>query len=113
MQLNELRAVLADITFQDWEFLTLEKGDGFLLQVRFMAPDNSVENSPLTEQKGRKWYISSHAIPQEVVQTAFKAVEAAVMHELREQFKYKNVALFNPHVSVTALLDAAVNREYR
>ncbi len=104
MTLEELKAIVSKISYRDWEFRVLTKGDGFLLQVRFMAPD-SITGEPAL-QSCRKWYISSFATKNEVVGTAYKAIETAVIHEAREEFKYRGRAIFNPHQDPDALADA-------
>jgi hypothetical protein len=54
---------------------------------------------------GRKWAISQHMTETEVVKTALKAVLAAQEHETLEKFKYKDVSIFDPHISVKDLLE--------
>jgi hypothetical protein len=98
MTLNEIESILKDVSYRDWEFRVVEKGDGFLLQVRFMAPDSDHPGSEPTLQSCRKWYVSSHAVKAEIVRTAWKAVEAAVLHEAQEGFRYKGQVIYNPHL---------------
>ena len=52
----------------------------------------------------RKWYLSTYMTPDEVIKTAYCALEAAVKHEIMEGFKVDGKVLFNPHVSFEALL---------
>lgn len=60
---------------------------------------------------GRKWMLSYHMVPNEVVNTAFKAVMAAIEHEARENFKYRNVAIMNPHIDPDKLVDFVSNHD--
>jgi hypothetical protein len=60
---------------------------------------------------GRKWYISPHMTDGEIVQTIFLACRVAVEHELREQFKYKGAAIFDPHYNLDILVAARQNGE--
>lgn len=53
--------------------------------------------------KGRKWKLSYYATDTEIVQTAWAAVERALIHEASELFKYKGVAIYNRHLSVDLL----------
>lgn len=53
---------------------------------------------------GRKWYISPHMTDGEIVQTVFKALMTAVEHETREQFLFKGVAIFDPHIDLDKLV---------
>jgi hypothetical protein len=103
---HEISSIVKQITYKDWEFRVIEKGDGFLLQVRFMAPDSDKPGSEPVLQGCRKWYVSSHATKNEVVRTAFKAVMAAVEHEACEAFLYKYVAIFNPHFDPDTVVSA-------
>lgn len=84
----QLAAVLRQVQYRQWQFRVQPKGDGFLLQPRFVDPEQGL-------QGGRKWYISSHATKSEVVQTAFKACLTAEEHEVREYFTYKGQRIFS------------------
>ena len=103
---------VAAIRFQDWAFRTGTLGDGFFLQVVFVAPDRS-DATGIHEWHGRKWYISPYSVESEVVQTALKAVLTALEHEAREQFTYKGIAPYGPHVDVGALLVVAERQDRR
>lgn len=98
LKLEEIVAIVKEIKFLDWKFFIMEKGDGFLLQIKFFAADSTQPGAEPVLQSCRKWYISSHSVKAEVVRTAWKAVEAAVLHEAQEEFKYRGVAIFNPHL---------------
>lgn len=54
---------------------------------------------------GRKWFLSPHMTASEIVQTALKAVLTAMEHEIRENFKYRGVTVFDPHLDVDALVE--------
>lgn len=90
--------ILAHIKYKDWTFRLLNKGDGFLLQTEFMAPDSKGPTGELFLQRGRKWYISSYSCIGEVVRTAYKAIEASELHEMQENFKFRGDAIFDPHL---------------
>lgn len=98
MTFDEIKAIVGQCSYLDWEFRVLEKGDGFLVQVRFHAPDSFKPGAEPTLQSCRKWYVSSHASKDEVVRTCWKAIEAAVLHEAQEAFKYRGVPIYNPHL---------------
>jgi hypothetical protein len=105
LTLDTIRAIVSDVKFRDWSIRVLPKADGFLLQVVFMAPD--CENGAPTEQHGRKWYVSSHACKSEVVQTAYAAVQRAILHEVAEDFLYRGRRIYNPHQDVEELVTLA------
>lgn len=70
----------------------------------------------MAEQHGRKWYVSAHSCVSEVVQTAWAAVERAVLHEAKEAFRYRGARIMNPHLDVEKLAlftDNPANEEMR
>src|SRR5687768_12140871 len=117
MTVPKLVEILANIEFQGGYFSGGFKDDGYIIQFCMMLPDNG--NLPysgattLSEQKGRKWYVSPYATESEVVQTALKAVLTFLEHEAREQFHYKGKAIFGPHLDVEALLQLADQTSHR
>lgn len=71
------------------------------LQARFMAPcSRTGEQQP---QLTRKWQLSEHMTPSEIVQTAFKCVLTSIEHEAREQFTYDDAPIFGPHFDIDDL----------
>jgi hypothetical protein len=99
---RDFRPIIESLSFRDWSFEWGHMGSGYYLQVAFLAPCN--DTGVLAIHRGRKWYISSHAIPDEVVKTAWLAVEVALRHEAMETFTYKGRRVFNPHTDVDALI---------
>ena len=65
------------------------------------------------EWSGRKWALSTHMTPGEVVQTVFAAVMAWQEHETREAFKFKGKAIFGPHISLKVLEERSEDVEVR
>lgn len=106
-----LEALISLISFRDWTFHVGVMGDGHYIQVQFRAKDST--GGPEQNWNGRKWYISQHATNQEVIQTCFKAVMTAMEHEVREEFKYRDVAVFQPHMDLDALVDLAQTKVLR
>lgn len=82
-----------------------DDGNCFYLQVRSWVFNTASKGPEMLT--GRKWRISYHCCKSEFVRTVYKAVEAFVLHELQEDFKYKGVAIYNPHIDPDALLEAA------
>ncbi len=103
--------ILKEITFEIFNhvfwFRVVNKGDGFLIQIETKMVDN--ENKQISIQKGGKYYMSSHAIKDEVVMIAWKACEDFILHEARETFKYKGQTIFQPHYSVDELAEFCAN----
>ncbi len=109
MTFQDFKYIVSQISFRDWEFRTMEKGDGYLLQVRFMSPDSTSDNPTPVLQSCRKWYVSTHASKAEVVRTAWKAIEAAVIHEAQEQFQYRGTAIYNPHLDPDSVTEVKLS----
>lgn len=83
------------------------------IQLRFNAPDSQGDGLVEREWHGRKWYVSLHSTEGEIIQTCLKAVITAMEHEAREKFTYKGVALFQPHINIEALVEAAQTKMVR
>lgn len=76
-------------------------GERIYIQIKYFAPCS--KTGEVKEWKGRKWYLSEHMTDDEIVKTVYLAFETAVKHEILEGFKYKDLPLFNPHVSYLEL----------
>ena len=105
---DEMRRVLAEVRYKDWEILVHDRPDDptrrntLYLQVHA----STVDNEDLTQRiqwSGRKWLVSKHMTKSELVATAFLAIQTAVEHETRELFKYRGVSIYSPHYDVDAL----------
>lgn len=100
---SDMRAILDRCTFPDIYFmLGSSRADHFYLQVECDGRCNITGKA--INWRGRKWQLSVHMTPSEVVQTAFKAVLTAMEHETRENFKYRDVSIFDPHYDVERLV---------
>ncbi len=112
MTLPELQLILSQIAYKDWVFHSALMGDGFYLQVRFVAPDNDQPGSTATlPQHGRKFYVSTYSTKGEVVQTALLACLLAEEHECRELFRYRGARLFGPHFDADELAEFALGAQ--
>lgn len=112
----DIMEVLAQIECPGFDFVVRSSAGVLYLQVE--SPDGTcnVTGEPL-RWRGRKWLLSLHMTDGEIVQTAFKALLTALEHEVREQFKYKDVSVFDPHYDIDRLVelrrseDSVVERE--
>lgn len=105
MTVDDVRSVLQNVRFRDWSFRVQPKGDGFLVFAVFTAPDSNT--GVPSEQHSRKWYVSSHAVSSEIIQTAYAAVQRAILHEVAEDFLYRGLRIYNPHLDVEELVEVA------
>lgn len=61
--------------------------------------------------RGAKHFLSEHMCRQEIVSTVFHAIERAELHEMKEWFRYKKRAIYNPHLDPDALVVLASKKE--
>lgn len=111
-----LKAIVADILLANgWRVEVLARpvygpiaGPTFwFLRVR-CDDDRCNDSGEPRAWTGRKWFISQHSTVSEVVQTALKAVLTAAEHELREQFTYQGVRVFDPHMDLPKVVERSV-----
>jgi hypothetical protein len=108
--LDTIKAVAAQIQYNDWKFHIGTYSDGTpYIQVLFLDKDRITGVEEI--QRCRKWVLSFHMVNSEIVRTAFKAVHAAMDHELEEAFKYRGVRIFNPHMDLDSLAEAIHNHD--
>lgn len=104
MNIAHARAILRLVKFPGYTFRV--EGDFIgvtYLQASFDAPCSLDGGAPAT-QTTRKWQLSVHMTPSELVQTALKCVLTSQEHEAREQFTYRGKAIFGPHFDVEQLV---------
>lgn len=113
MNLQQMKDFVAqNIAYKpDWEILVKDKNGVPYLQIQFVAADN-MTGVP-ERQYCRKWQLTEHMTPTELVRTVHLAVIQAELHELDEQFKYKGKAIYNPHTDVEALVEIADRHDCR
>ncbi|MCB1998780.1 MAG: hypothetical protein KDG57_23375 [Rhodoferax sp.] len=115
MNRPQAEVILAFIKFPGYNFRVVGMFDGRMptyLQASFMAPCNVDSGEPV-QQRTRKWLLSAHMTPSELVQTAFKCVLTSQEHEAREQFTYRGAAVFGPHFDVEALVSMVGHQDVR
>lgn len=107
--LQEIESILANVAYKPgWQLRVIEKrSDVVLCQWVFAAPDinNGDANACAVPQFCRKWFVSLYSTDSEVVRTAYLAVVQAEMHEVNENFTYKNARIFDPHTNLDALAE--------
>lgn len=108
--LENIKAVVAEISFNDWMFRVGTYSDSTpYLQVLFKATDRFLGVEEI--QRCRKWVLSYHMVNSEIIRTAFKAVQAAMEHEIQEAFTYRGARIFNPHMDLESLADRINERK--
>lgn len=75
---------------------------------QFRAPDYTRGGEALHTWHSRWWDLSTVGLTEDaIVKTALAAALQAEEHECREAFTYKGVRLFDPHLTVQKLMEAA------
>lgn len=115
MQLDEMRKIVDKVHYKDWGIsIHSSNGKAQYLQVSFQALDvEEVKIKDVLTVYGRKWMLSDWMTESELVQTCLMAVLAAEEHEAREAFVYRGKRVFNPHISIRAMLGICGEQEKR
>ena len=95
--------VLSKIKYKNWIFYLGDDNGRMYLQIHFL--EQNIENGIEELQKSRKWMLSPYMCETEVVRTAHKAIRTAVEHEADENFTYKGVRVYSPHLDVNVLVN--------
>lgn len=112
MNIEQVKELTSHISFEIFGkklFLSVlndkKYGKRVYLQVFYHAP--CTKTGEIEEWKGGKHYLSDHMTEDEIVKRAYVAFEAAVKHEVMENFKFDGVIVFNPHVNFRKLLEVS------
>lgn len=108
--LQQIQEIVNQITYLDWKFRLFDDGNRALLQVQ----GNGIcpKTGERVEWTGRKHAISFHSCRNEIIRTAKLAIDRAVQHEVDEQFRYRGVAIFNPHMNYDLVVEMANQPEF-
>lgn len=111
----ELEKVISYITYKDWTISIRLDNNRPYIQISFQGRNISrgIEVGPVVEQRCRKWMLSYYMTDTEIVKTVYKAVEAAVLHEMQEQFLFLDAPIYNPHIDVKELWSICYKTEHR
>lgn len=112
MEVSEIRNIVSDIRYLDWQFLVRMDGERPYLQVRGHGPDPNQEMKD-ENWTGRKWWLSTHMCKNEVIRTAYKALECAVKHEMDEMFTYRGAQIMSPHLDYDVVVDMMRTISYK
>jgi hypothetical protein len=99
----ELSAILSQVQYQGWDFSVHEEQGSSEIYLQLHWMEFCADTGQPQPQSSRKWKLSPHMTKSEVVQTAFAAVLMAVEHEVRENFRFRDKAIFGPHFDVEEL----------
>lgn len=108
---EQVRALLADVSFPGYTFLCNEQAERMYIQAAFV--ETCAITGSAETQFTCKWYVSRESTKSEIVQTALKCVLTSVEHEARERFQYGGRAIFAPHYDVDALWEVCGRKDTR
>ena len=105
------KSLIDQITYKPgWYFRTGIEDGRMWFQVG-VTEEAEISFDPIVGKKvpwrGAKHWLSEHMCRNEIVSLVFHAIERAEMHEVREWFRYKKRAIFNPHLDPDALAELA------
>ena len=109
--IDMVRDVIGQIEYKPgWKILNhWERGNKLYLQLECESGVCSVSKEP-SPWKGRKQYLSPFMCKQEIIGICFALIKDAEQHEMQEWFKYKGVAIYNPHLDPDRLVEFAKNQ---
>ena len=115
MTIDDIYDILREVDYKPgWHIDIMAEPDGGrpYLQVRIderSAAAICARTGAIEIWKGGKVYLSPHMCRQEIVGAAFGAFKSAEDHELREWFKYRGVAIYDPHLDPDKLVAFAAD----
>lgn len=111
MTTKQIRALVAHVTYKEgWDILVGEDGERTYLQLAVTGGQCSVSLKTV-DWKGGKKYLSPYMCRQEIVGACFAIIKEAEEHEMREWFRFKGAAIYNPHLDPDALVLVARKKE--
>jgi hypothetical protein len=106
MTIDEMRETLLRVRYLDYSLEIEDDHDGLPVMVgRYV--ERCVVTGEMQMQATRKWRLSRHMVPSEIVQTALKLVLTSAEHRVREHFTYRGERVYGPHFDVEALVQLA------
>lgn len=108
--LDEVKAIVESVKFNDRVFRVLTKGDGFLVQLQYWEED--IDTGKMELQRARKWYVSPYSTETEIVETCFGACRRSMDHVLKEHFTYKGRRVYSPHFNIAARIKLCDEKAY-
>lgn len=107
---KEIHGIIYFVKYLDWEIKVRSDGSRLYLQVFGHGPDPK-QNMEDSEWSGRKWFLSPHMCKNEIIRTAYKAIECSVAHEMNENFLYKGVAIMTPHMDYEEIVNIMTDHD--
>jgi len=109
---EEVAEIVGAITYKPgWTFLLGQDGRQFVQASVSVESDLTLDPTRRTDTrtpwKSGKRYLSPHMCRQEVVGVVLGLIKDAETHEIHEWFRYRNAAIYNPHLDPDVLVEVA------
>lgn len=110
---EEVRSIVERITYKPgWTLNVGRDGERLYVQASVseesdLTLDPTRRTTNRTPWKSGKRYLSPFMCRQEIVGTVLGLIQDAELHELREWFRYRGAAIYNPHLDPDVLADVA------
>lgn len=104
---SQIIAIVQAVSYKPgWDIRVSWDRDRPYIQLEATTDDSTGAHEPVTWKSGKR-YLSPHMCRQEIVGACFALIRDAEEHEMREWFRYKGAAIFNPHLDPDALAELA------
>ena len=108
INLREMQEVIDQITYKPgWEFTVQRERAGGRAYLQATVTEEMPATGDNAFWRSAKYYLSYHMCRQEIVGVAFNCVRDAEEHEMREWFRYRDSAIYNPHLDPDILAEIA------
>lgn len=112
MTIFTLQKLLQKISYKnEYYFDIWQQGDLDLFFIRLHVDRIDVVTGNKSIGKSAPVFIDKNWTDDQIVRQAFKCILGYEEHEVREKFKYKNKAIFGPHISLNKLGKAIISNE--
>lgn len=106
--LNSIQMVAGFCDYPGFVFKVGANSDGApWLQIQCPEGVDTATGAP-SAWSSRKWPLSYYMTDTEIVQTAWAAVQRALIHEASEMFKFMDAAIFDRHISIYRLVEVVL-----
>lgn len=106
MDFQSARYVVSRITYKpNWMIYLHEQSPTVWLLWCILETRDSVRGD-LTSLESRTWYVDDTFTEDDLIETAFLAIQEMENHEMREFFKVDGYPVYNPHIPIYARIQA-------
>lgn len=102
--MRAMRNITNKISYKEgWAVATKTDNKGVYVQIECTNSTNADTQKPEPWKSGKR-YLSEWMCEQEMVGVIFELIKCAEIHETHEFFRYKDVAIYSPHLDPDKLV---------